>query len=151
MHACAGLHIGGGGGNKEKGAAPVDGHLVSVEEIVKQHWATYGRNFYTRYDYEGVETERANAVMQLLLSKQSGANQITQVLLPNSKGLMQYAHGLLCAPQYPACAAEPSSMLDDSCSCRQARLWCFTAANCGRRSAPVSSLRRPHADGYIGS
>ena len=61
------------------GSARAEGRLVSVEEIVKEHWATYGRNFYTRYDYEGVETEKANAVMQLLLSKQSGAGQITQV------------------------------------------------------------------------
>jgi phosphoglucomutase len=26
--------------------------LVSVEDIVRQHWATYGRHYYTRYDYE---------------------------------------------------------------------------------------------------
>lgn len=26
--------------------------LVSVEDIVRQHWTTYGRHYYTRYDYE---------------------------------------------------------------------------------------------------
>ena len=26
--------------------------LVSVEDIVRQHWATYGCHYYTRYDYE---------------------------------------------------------------------------------------------------
>ena len=26
--------------------------LVTVEEIVTEHWATYGRHYYTRYDYE---------------------------------------------------------------------------------------------------
>ncbi|CAA2978024.1 phosphoglucomutase, cytoplasmic [Olea europaea subsp. europaea] len=26
--------------------------LVTVEDIVRQHWATYGRHYYTRYDYE---------------------------------------------------------------------------------------------------
>lgn len=26
--------------------------LVSVADIVKEHWATYGRNFFSRYDYE---------------------------------------------------------------------------------------------------
>jgi len=26
--------------------------LVSVEDIVRQHWASYGRHYYTRYDYE---------------------------------------------------------------------------------------------------
>ncbi|XP_022973560.1 phosphoglucomutase, cytoplasmic [Cucurbita maxima] len=28
------------------------GKLVTVEDIVRQHWATYGRHYYTRYDYE---------------------------------------------------------------------------------------------------
>ena len=28
------------------------GQLVGVGDIVRQHWRTYGRNFYTRYDYE---------------------------------------------------------------------------------------------------
>lgn len=26
--------------------------LVTVEDIVRQHWTTYGRHYYTRYDYE---------------------------------------------------------------------------------------------------
>ena len=26
--------------------------LVSVYDVVKEHWATYGRNFFSRYDYE---------------------------------------------------------------------------------------------------
>ena len=26
--------------------------LVSVADIVTEHWATYGRNFFSRYDYE---------------------------------------------------------------------------------------------------
>ena len=34
--------------------------LVHVQDIVRKHWETYGRNYYTRYDYEGVETEGAN-------------------------------------------------------------------------------------------
>lgn len=37
--------------------------LVSVEDIVRQHWATYGRNYYTRYDYEGVAADSANQMM----------------------------------------------------------------------------------------
>ena len=31
--------------------------LVSIEKIVRDHWAQYGRNYYQRYDYEGLETE----------------------------------------------------------------------------------------------
>jgi len=38
----------------------------SVEEIVKEHWKTYGRNYYSRHDYEAVESDRANAMMDHL-------------------------------------------------------------------------------------
>lgn len=37
--------------------------FVHVEEIVRRHWAEYGRNYYCRYDYEGVQSDRANAVL----------------------------------------------------------------------------------------
>jgi phosphoglucomutase len=42
--------------------------FVHIEEIVRQHWQSYGRNFYCRYDYEGVEKTKANAVMAHLIS-----------------------------------------------------------------------------------
>jgi phosphoglucomutase len=35
---------------------------VTVEQIVKDHWTTYGRNYYRRYDYENLETEAADKV-----------------------------------------------------------------------------------------
>lgn len=35
----------------------------SVEEIVRDHWRQYGRHYYTRHDYEGVESDRAEQVM----------------------------------------------------------------------------------------
>ncbi|MFZ5675644.1 MAG: alpha-D-glucose phosphate-specific phosphoglucomutase [Pseudomonadota bacterium] len=35
----------------------------SVENIVFQHWRDYGRNFYTRHDYEAIDTGRANELM----------------------------------------------------------------------------------------
>ena len=35
----------------------------SVKAIVEKHWAEFGRNYYSRHDYEGVETERANALI----------------------------------------------------------------------------------------
>nr|WP_299507189.1 alpha-D-glucose phosphate-specific phosphoglucomutase [uncultured Rhizobium sp.] len=41
----------------------------SVTDIVHQHWATYGRNYYSRHDYEGVETERANGLVAMLRDK----------------------------------------------------------------------------------
>ncbi len=41
----------------------------SALDIVRQHWATYGRNYYSRHDYEEVETDRANALMDGLRGK----------------------------------------------------------------------------------
>lgn len=35
----------------------------SVESLVREHWAAYGRNYYTRHDYEGVAVDAANALM----------------------------------------------------------------------------------------
>ena len=35
----------------------------SVEDIVKSHWQEFGRNFYSRHDYEAVATEGANALV----------------------------------------------------------------------------------------
>jgi len=35
----------------------------SVEAIVREHWQTYGRNYYSRHDYEGVDSDRANTLM----------------------------------------------------------------------------------------
>lgn len=38
----------------------------SVTELMQDHWATYGRNYYSRHDYEAVETDKAQAVMSRL-------------------------------------------------------------------------------------
>lgn len=35
----------------------------SIDEIVTEHWATYGRNYYTRHDYEEVDAAIANQLM----------------------------------------------------------------------------------------
>jgi len=51
--------------NKDKGEGDA---LVSVQDVVNNFWATYGRNYYTRYDYEGVTTEAGDALMDHLRS-----------------------------------------------------------------------------------
>jgi phosphoglucomutase len=38
----------------------------SVADIVRGHWRTYGRNYYSRHDYEGVDTADANRLMDAL-------------------------------------------------------------------------------------
>merc|ERR1712107_233421 len=35
------------------------GKLVTVEDVAKEHWKEYGRNYYARYDYEGVNKPKA--------------------------------------------------------------------------------------------
>ena len=42
--------------------------LVSVESIVRAHWAKYGRNYYVRYDYEGVEKKGAEAMVAKMVA-----------------------------------------------------------------------------------
>ncbi|MBP1848957.1 alpha-D-glucose phosphate-specific phosphoglucomutase [Rhizobium halophytocola] len=41
----------------------------SAREIVQQHWATYGRNYYSRHDYEGVDSDAANELVEALRGK----------------------------------------------------------------------------------
>lgn len=41
----------------------------SVADIVNEHWRIFGRNYYSRHDYEGVDTDIANQVMQRLRDK----------------------------------------------------------------------------------
>ncbi|KAM6948995.1 phosphoglucomutase-1-like [Aplochiton taeniatus] len=36
----------------------------SVEDIMRDHWLTYGRNYYTRYDYEDVDLDAACEMME---------------------------------------------------------------------------------------
>jgi phosphoglucomutase len=35
----------------------------SVDQVAREHWARFGRNYYARHDYEGIETAGANALM----------------------------------------------------------------------------------------
>ncbi|WP_020558651.1 alpha-D-glucose phosphate-specific phosphoglucomutase [Thiofilum flexile] len=39
---------------------------TSVESIVREHWAKFGRHYYMRHDYEAIPTPAANAVMDHL-------------------------------------------------------------------------------------
>ncbi|AGA64666.1 LOW QUALITY PROTEIN: phosphoglucomutase protein [Liberibacter crescens BT-1] len=41
----------------------------SVAEIVRKHWATYGRHYYSRHDYEEVNISSANQLMENLRNK----------------------------------------------------------------------------------
>ena len=39
---------------------------LSVRQLLQQHYQRYGRNFFTRYDYEEVDSAGANRMMQHL-------------------------------------------------------------------------------------
>lgn len=41
----------------------------SVANIVRSHWAEYGRNYYSRHDYEAIESQDANALVAALLEQ----------------------------------------------------------------------------------
>lgn len=36
---------------------------ISVDELARRHWQRFGRNYYTRHDYEGVDAAAAEALM----------------------------------------------------------------------------------------
>ena len=38
----------------------------SVEQIAQSHWQSYGRNYYSRHDYEGVDSDRAHQLLDRL-------------------------------------------------------------------------------------
>jgi len=44
----------------------------SVEAIVFEHWARFGRNVYSRHDYEDIPADAANGVMKLLRDSSAG-------------------------------------------------------------------------------
>src|SRR5271166_1963183 len=39
---------------------------ISVKDLVNEHWRTYGRNYYTRHDYEEIDLNAANGLMDAL-------------------------------------------------------------------------------------
>jgi phosphoglucomutase len=41
----------------------------SVQDIAREHWAAYGRNYYTRHDYEDLDTPTAQALMKAIGEK----------------------------------------------------------------------------------
>lgn len=43
--------------------------LVTVEDIVTKHWGKYGRNYYCRWDFEGMDKTGATAMMEKMRSE----------------------------------------------------------------------------------
>jgi len=43
--------------------------FVGVADVMQEHWATFGRNYYARYDFEGVDKASATKMMEEMSSK----------------------------------------------------------------------------------
>ncbi|HEY5739912.1 MAG TPA: alpha-D-glucose phosphate-specific phosphoglucomutase [Gammaproteobacteria bacterium] len=43
-----------------------------VAEIVRRHWRRYGRDYYSRHDYEGIDSDAANALVESLRQRVGG-------------------------------------------------------------------------------
>ncbi|XP_011023840.1 PREDICTED: phosphoglucomutase, cytoplasmic [Populus euphratica] len=56
------------------------GKLVTVEDIVRNHWAAYGRHYYTRYDYENVDAGAAKELMACLVKLQSSLAEVNEIV-----------------------------------------------------------------------
>merc|ERR1712228_594124 len=41
-----------------------EGKLVTVQDVAEAHWKEFGRNYYARYDYEGVDKPKAEEMMK---------------------------------------------------------------------------------------
>jgi len=57
-----------------KNANTAQGKLVTVKDIVVDFWKAYGRNYYSRYDYEEVDSAAAKKVMDGLIALQGKIN-----------------------------------------------------------------------------
>ncbi|KAJ4960722.1 hypothetical protein NE237_020632 [Protea cynaroides] len=57
-----------------------EGKLITVEDIVTQHWAKYGRHYYTRYDYENVDAGAAKELMAYLVELQASLPDVNKII-----------------------------------------------------------------------
>ncbi|KAI8873482.1 phosphoglucomutase 2 [Ramicandelaber brevisporus] len=60
---------------------------VSVKSILEKHYAEYGRNYFTRYDYEEVGSDQANAMMLHLYTLMAANNDPSASLIGNKYGV----------------------------------------------------------------
>merc|ERR1719265_2429147 len=50
--------------------------LVTAEDIAKEHWAKYGRNYYARYDYEAVDKPAAEKMFDAMRAKLASTKEV---------------------------------------------------------------------------
>jgi len=52
------------------------GKLVSIEDVANAHWKEFGRNYYARYDYEGVDKAKAEEMMAMMSSQKLAGTEL---------------------------------------------------------------------------
>lgn len=52
------------------------GKLVTPQEVAEAHWKEYGRNYYARYDYEGVDKPKAEEMMKMMGELSVGGTEV---------------------------------------------------------------------------
>ncbi len=50
----------------------------SVEVLTREHWKTYGRHYYTRHDYEAIDNDQANKIIEHLRTTTETLKNTTQ-------------------------------------------------------------------------
>jgi len=67
------------------------GSLVTVEEVARTHWREYGRNYYARYDYEGVDKAKAEEMMKVMADNSGKlAGKQVRGMEVKSNGVFEY-------------------------------------------------------------
>lgn len=67
------------------GESKKQGRVVSIKDIREDFWKTYGRTFFTRYDFEQVSSEAANKVIEKLSSSISDGKFVGSKLTPGGE------------------------------------------------------------------
>eukprot|EP00592_Proboscia_alata_P007331 CAMPEP_0194354590 /NCGR_PEP_ID=MMETSP0174-20130528/2712_1 /TAXON_ID=216777 /ORGANISM="Proboscia alata, Strain PI-D3" /LENGTH=656 /DNA_ID=CAMNT_0039123593 /DNA_START=158 /DNA_END=2128 /DNA_ORIENTATION=+ len=67
--------------------AGFDDLRIGVKDLTTEHWKTYGRHFYCRYDYEGVDSDQANTMMDQIRTNFVEGSPPEDGATPSSSGI----------------------------------------------------------------
>merc|ERR1719220_2224618 len=66
------------------------GKLVTVEEVATAHWKEFGRNYYARYDYEGVDKPKAEQMMKEMSEMSLAGQEFGDGMKVKSNDVFEY-------------------------------------------------------------
>lgn len=131
------------------------GELVGVESIVHAHWREYGRNYYTRYDYEEVPTPPSQAEAHIIvngtLARQVDA-EMANMLVARLLGYGEEFKAAGFGPERPKARALLLS-LDAPCLRKSSRILLSPYSRCREnfsfRRSMNSATRIPSMAAYL--